>query len=158
MDPFMGSGTTLIEARHLGFLSEGIELNPLAVLISRAKLDWEKEPEVASIDYHDAVASTPYEFDIATLDYLKKWFPSQTLCEILKLLTYISHFPEPELRIAEEGSFEDEVPDALDPLLAIERLVVEDDATGKAERDVLVALVLFEPDDRRFRGQDGFTL
>ena len=101
MDPFMGSGTTLIEARHLGFLSEGIELNPLAVLISRAKLDWEKEPEVASIDYHDAVASTPYEFDIATLDYLKKWFPSQTLCEILKLLTYISHFPEPELRIAE---------------------------------------------------------
>lgn len=29
LDPFMGSGTTAIMARHLGFRSMGIELNPV---------------------------------------------------------------------------------------------------------------------------------
>jgi site-specific DNA-methyltransferase (cytosine-N4-specific) len=101
MDPFMGSGTTLIEARHLGFLSEGIELNPLAFVISRAKLDWEKEPDVDSIGSRDILESPPYKFDAASHHYLEKWFPSQTLCEILKILAYLKSFPEHERRIAE---------------------------------------------------------
>jgi DNA modification methylase len=37
VDPFMGSGTTLLEARYLGFNSYGLDTNPLAVKIVRAK-------------------------------------------------------------------------------------------------------------------------
>ena len=34
-DPFCGSGTTLIEAQSLGYSSVGIDLNPIATLISK---------------------------------------------------------------------------------------------------------------------------
>ena len=37
LDPFCGSGTTLVEARAAGMSAVGIDLNPLAVLIARAK-------------------------------------------------------------------------------------------------------------------------
>ena len=37
LDPFCGSGTTLVEAQRLGFLSTGIDVNPVSCLITRAK-------------------------------------------------------------------------------------------------------------------------
>jgi hypothetical protein len=37
VDPFAGSGTTLVEARAAGVGALGVDLNPLAVLIARAK-------------------------------------------------------------------------------------------------------------------------
>ena len=38
LDPFCGSGTTLIECAHMGALGYGTDLNPLAVYIANAKL------------------------------------------------------------------------------------------------------------------------
>ena len=37
LDPFCGSGTVLVEARAAGLRAAGIDLNPLAVLVARAK-------------------------------------------------------------------------------------------------------------------------
>lgn len=37
MDPFCGSGVTLLEAQNAGYKSIGIDLNPIACLISRVK-------------------------------------------------------------------------------------------------------------------------
>jgi len=37
LDPFMGSGTTLVEAARLGYDAWGTDINPLAVRIARAK-------------------------------------------------------------------------------------------------------------------------
>lgn len=37
LDPFCGSGTTILEARLLGHCAIGIDINPLAVLISKVK-------------------------------------------------------------------------------------------------------------------------
>ena len=38
LDPFCGSGTTLLESAHVGWNAVGTDLNPLAVMISNAKL------------------------------------------------------------------------------------------------------------------------
>ncbi|HEY6176673.1 MAG TPA: hypothetical protein VIX73_19590, partial [Kofleriaceae bacterium] len=37
VDPFCGSGTALVEARAAGLAAIGVDLNPLAVLVARAK-------------------------------------------------------------------------------------------------------------------------
>jgi Putative RNA methylase family UPF0020 len=37
LDPFCGSGTALVEARAAGLRAAGVDLNPLAVLVARAK-------------------------------------------------------------------------------------------------------------------------
>ncbi len=45
LDPFCGTGTTLVECKKLGIPSVGIERNPMAGFASRAKVDWSIDPE-----------------------------------------------------------------------------------------------------------------
>lgn len=45
LDPFCGTGTTLVECKKLGFASVGIEANPMACFASRVKVDWDIDPD-----------------------------------------------------------------------------------------------------------------
>ena len=45
LDPFCGTGTTLVECKKLGIPSVGIERNPMAGFASRTKVDWSVDPE-----------------------------------------------------------------------------------------------------------------
>ena len=45
LDPFCGTGTTLVECKKLGIPSVGIERNPMAGFASRAKVDWSVDPK-----------------------------------------------------------------------------------------------------------------
>src|SRR5437870_9946366 len=40
LDPFCGTGTTLVECKKLGIKSVGVEGNPMAHFASRVKVDW----------------------------------------------------------------------------------------------------------------------
>ena len=44
LDPFCGTGTTLVECKKLGIPSVGIERNPMAGFASRTKVDWSVDP------------------------------------------------------------------------------------------------------------------
>ncbi len=46
LDPFCGTGTTIIEAKKLGIRGVGLEANPLAAFAGRTKLDWKLSPTV----------------------------------------------------------------------------------------------------------------
>ena len=74
LDPFCGSGTTLVEAQRIGLPSVGIDLNPIACLISRVKT----APAPLNIDrmaeeIADAARNNrnPKRWDIPNVDH---WF------------------------------------------------------------------------------------
>lgn len=46
LDPFCGTGTTLVEAKRNGIQSVGLEANPFAFFASSVKVDWEVDPHL----------------------------------------------------------------------------------------------------------------
>lgn len=45
LDPFCGTGTTLVQAKKRGIPGVGIEANPMASFASEVKVDWSPDPE-----------------------------------------------------------------------------------------------------------------
>jgi len=45
LDPFCGTGITLVECKKLGIPSVGIEANPMAFFASQVKVDWGIDPD-----------------------------------------------------------------------------------------------------------------
>lgn len=45
LDPFCGTGTTLVESKKLGIPSVGVEAHPMAHFASRVKVDWSPDPD-----------------------------------------------------------------------------------------------------------------
>jgi len=44
LDPFCGTGTTIVECKKLGVSSVGVEAHPLSHFASSTKIDWEVDP------------------------------------------------------------------------------------------------------------------
>ena len=45
LDPFCGTGTTLVECKKLGIASVGVEANPMALFATQVKTDWGVDPD-----------------------------------------------------------------------------------------------------------------
>lgn len=57
LDPFCGTGTTLVECKKRGIGSIGIESNPMSHFASAVKVDWTTEP-VKLEAYTESVVSS----------------------------------------------------------------------------------------------------
>ncbi len=87
LDPFCGSGTTLVECAHIGVFGCGIDLNPLAVFLANAKLQALATPAAAlraSLGRLSAslTRTKRWETKIASDArgaYLKAWFDTDIL-------------------------------------------------------------------------------
>jgi hypothetical protein len=100
LDPFAGTGTTLLEARGLGQTSEGVELNPLAALIAKAKLAWEVPPGSPPPSCAEFEGGDPEDLGLETTSYLQKWFPVATLGQICRCLGAFSRLEEQDSLVA----------------------------------------------------------
>jgi site-specific DNA-methyltransferase (cytosine-N4-specific) len=93
LDPFCGSGTTLLESRIMNIHSIGIDANPLAVFIANAKqkaaisnpIQLKEQWNQITEEYNHKVLDYNLKDDIRS-QYLKEWFPEKYLVtiEVLK--------------------------------------------------------------------------
>src|SRR5437667_8892763 len=63
LDPFCGTGTTIVECKKLGIASVGVEAHPLAHFASSTKIDWSPDP-----DKLETIAAAVAERAIDTLE------------------------------------------------------------------------------------------
>jgi SAM-dependent methyltransferase len=97
IDPFCGSGTTLLEAAHMGWNALGIDINPLAILIANAKITaFNTSPAVLNRECETlATRLTPipdgsdWREHLPEPEYLEKWFPVPVLCQLRAILRAI---------------------------------------------------------------------
>lgn len=87
MDPFCGSGTTLCVAQSKGFDSIGVDLNPIACLISRVKTTpLEQSFKDAYLNVLELVNHSNIELDeMIAIPNVNHWFKYDIQVEIIKL-------------------------------------------------------------------------
>ena len=100
LDPFCGSGTTLVEAQAQGIASFGIDLNPIAALISSVKTNPPRQ-EISSIATRLASRSEA-STDTAppTIPRLAHWFSPGSILALTKLTKALNDVWEPRVQDA----------------------------------------------------------
>jgi hypothetical protein len=89
VDPFVGSGTTTLEASLMGLSGYGIDRNPLAVLIARTKSSaLALEPPVVRDGTRAILAALDAapEAELPNRAYLERWFPPANLRTVARIL------------------------------------------------------------------------
>lgn len=111
LDPFVGSGTTLVEARLTSRNAIGIDINPFSVLLARVKStpileDFKIEETLAVMQ---SLKSTFQEEEYQEFypklnhvnEWMEKWFPSSVIADLLiakRTIFDADHFPTEPVR------------------------------------------------------------
>ena len=118
LDPFVGSGTTLVECVLNGYSGIGLDINPFAYLLTKTKVEslnlnfQEFKIQIEHInsrinklkkgdkeyDLIEILNDKVFEGYLVDLDYLKKWFPIENLKNIFLILKEIFRFKEEKIR------------------------------------------------------------
>lgn len=132
LDPFCGSGTTLLESAHIGWNAIGLDVNPLAVEIARAKLAAVQVKTKLLINYSDELkqrltksvrdicfdkafktgqirelVGSGWENLLPNIDYLKAWFSESVLVQLALILRYIENVQNRHVRLIFQIIFSD---------------------------------------------------
>ena len=97
-DPFCGSGTTLTVAQELGYKALGVDLNPIACLISRVKthtVNLENFKVNALLNIAQSCLDYNERVDIKNINH---WFMPHVISEISCLRKAILNIPEASTR------------------------------------------------------------
>ena len=107
LDPFMGCGTTLVEAARLGHDSWGTDINPLAVKIARAKTARIDDAAVAEfISWLDEAARDPERHRARSARLFpggEQWFRDDVARSIRAILNRARAFDGPARNFVEVG-------------------------------------------------------
>jgi len=112
LDPMMGSGTTIVEAFLSGRRGIGVDIDPLARLISQVKvtpLDYTRIHALGHAVVHQAAQSVQKKshelrsfmadrWDARTRQFIDYWFAPETQWELAALIRLIEEIADPGLR------------------------------------------------------------
>ncbi|MCJ7529938.1 MAG: DNA adenine methylase [Anaerolineales bacterium] len=111
LDPFCGSGTTLVESLLLGANAIGIDINPLAYLLTKCKIRSFFIPieQLSNVDqYFNEIDDSHYFSDHAEInipneeidiEYLNNWFPDKNLQKIFFILKEIEKLKNKDIQL-----------------------------------------------------------
>lgn len=86
LDPFHGAGTTLLIAQELGINQIGFDINPLANLITKAKMQsYDESLQADFIRLQNTLQSENVDFEIIEFESIKKWFRSDIIENLSKI-------------------------------------------------------------------------
>lgn len=109
IDPFSGSGTTLVEASLQGFSSFGIDVNPMSAFIADTKVKRYTHKELESITEYIQIieGSNSLEFRKHTCNqnsleyrwtYLSRYFQERHLEDLKAIVEYVEEIPDAKIR------------------------------------------------------------
>ena len=99
MDPFCGSGTTLVEAASAGIAAIGVDLHPLACLISKVKVTPLSGNLIEAVE--DAIdRSNKYPGNKPLIPAIDHWFKTEIQIALTKLMKSIDQERNNDIRDA----------------------------------------------------------
>jgi len=106
LDPFCGSGTTLLESAHIGWNAIGLDINPLGILITNAKVAafniapglLMRESERLAARLATPVDGTDWREHLPEPEYLESWFPELVMRQLRAILVAIDEVKSKSLR------------------------------------------------------------
>lgn len=100
-DIFCGSGTALVESRVLGRNAYGIDLNPFAIFLARAKTT-EIEPSIITKTYFSLINRIRLikddEIDKPNFLNIDFWFKEQVIIQLAKIKKAIKEIPDEKVK------------------------------------------------------------
>lgn len=97
-DPFCGSGTTLVAAQELGYKTLGVDLNPIACLISRVKTSKQNQSNFNLHVFLKNAKSFRGGSENVHIKNINHWFQPHIIREILSIKNAISKVKNVYLR------------------------------------------------------------
>ena len=97
LDPFCGSGTTLVESQAKGIVSFGIDVNPIAALISNVKTNPPHQEIGPLATRLAAVAESLTDIASPDIPRLAHWFDPGAVLALAKLTKVLRDIPEPKV-------------------------------------------------------------
>jgi site-specific DNA-methyltransferase (cytosine-N4-specific) len=97
LDPFCGCGTTLLEGQRAGYKTIGVDLNPIACLITRVKTTALPKDFLAEAEECIAAALADRDKSIPEISNLNHWFCSGARLGIARLMRAFSRIERESL-------------------------------------------------------------
>lgn len=102
LDPFHGSGVTLVEGQEVGLEVFGIDINPYAHIISLAKLEKYDPQLVEQANVNILISITELKenggWELHSFDNIRKWFRKDIIDDLSILRTAIKREPSATIR------------------------------------------------------------
>ena len=106
LDPFCGSGTTMVVASSLGFSSIGIDVNPLSAFITKLKNTHFKREDVAKIEKEiNSLKISDIYFKTDKYNDIAKYFNEDNFYSLLKIKNFIDSINDSKIKTFFLGAF-----------------------------------------------------
>lgn len=99
IDPFCGSGTTIVESSLQGITGFGIDVNPMSSFISNTKSQHYSNEEIADIKYYlDKIQNINILVNTNDYEDVKRYFSDSNLKQLLQLKSFIQSIENEKIK------------------------------------------------------------